>query len=111
MQPEPWKVFPLGQALRPELPRSEASTDCPSLFQLPVPGTVGVFPTGNEGDSPTKWAAACSGARVLPLLETRGSWAVSPDGRNVATADNDGHIRVVDVGEWWVSLAPAVGHY
>lgn len=102
IQPNPWQAVHLGQILssRSEVPKT--STNLPWLFWLPVPGWAGVLPTGNEGDSPTKYATTYAGQSFVPLVNTRGIWAISPNGTAVATVDNEKHVRVQVLGKWWL---------
>jgi len=94
IQPNPWRVVHLGQMLssRPEVPKTSRSL--PWLSWLPVPGWIGVLPTGNEGDSPIKYATTYSGQNLVPLIETRGIWAISSNGAAAATVDNEKRVRV-----------------
>jgi hypothetical protein len=104
IQPEPWRVVPLGQVLRPKLDAGNNAGSCPWVFRLPVPGCVGVVPTGNEEDSPVKYATGYSGERVVPLLEARGARGLSPDGSTAATVGRDRRITILDLNQWWVPL-------
>jgi len=104
VQPDPWRVIPLGQLLGAKPLLHKGSSNGLWLFQLPVPGCVGVLPTGNEEDSPIKYAAEYSGERVLALFESRGCWAVSPNGGMVATVGEGQRVELRDLGKWWISL-------
>ena len=98
IQPSPWRIVPLGEILssRQEVP--EETTTSPWIFWMPTPGWVTVLPTGNEGNSPIKYAATYSGRSLVPLLKTdlrtEPRWALSPDGTKVATVDYEKRVRV-----------------
>jgi hypothetical protein len=106
IQPEPWKVVRLGQVLRVKFASSMRLGTRPSVLWLPTPGWVGVLATGNEGDSPVKYATDYLGSRLVPLLETGYLWAISPDGTVAATVGRDNRVRILSLGKWW---APAMG--
>ncbi len=108
VQPDPWQVVPLGEMLASRFtPPTTWSTINPRLFRLPVPGWVGVVPTGNYGDSPVQYATDYSGQRVVPLLEDYPR-AISPDGTTAATIGKDGRIMIHRLGKWWLPSAKPV---
>ncbi|MHC4983605.1 MAG: TolB family protein [Planctomycetota bacterium] len=111
VQPDPWEAVPLRRMLATSFTAPTKSSKInPWLFRLPVAGWVGVLPTGNEGDSPVKYAADYSGQRALPLLEAYPR-AISPDGTMAATIGEDGHVKIDRLGKWWLvpNEAPPFG--
>jgi hypothetical protein len=105
LRPAPWQAIPLGETLAPRFsPPTQWSSIQPRLFRLPVPGWVGVIPTGNYGDSPIQFASHYSGRSIKPLLKEFPR-AVSPDGTMAATIGEDGKIRIRKLGKWWLPSA------
>jgi hypothetical protein len=101
VRPVPWRTIPLGKTLAPRFsPPTQWSSIQPWLFRLPVPGWVGVIPTGNYGDSPIQFASDYSGHSIKPLLKDVPR-AVSPDGTMAATIGEDGKITIRKLGKWW----------
>lgn len=106
VQPDPWKVIPLGRLTSPQLTGLGPLRINPTLFWLPVPGWIGVRPTGTYADSP--YVADYSGKRVVPLLVRDGPpavvpHAVSPDGTMGAIIGVDGHLRICSLDRSWLS--------
>ena len=106
VRPEPWEVIPLGRLIAPRFSELELPKANPWIFLLPVPGWVGVVPTGNYGDSPRQYAVDYSGQSIRPLLEDYPR-AISPDGTMAATMGADGQVKIRNLGKWWVSPAIA----
>lgn len=100
LRPDPWEVTPIGRIVATKLPNATT----PWLFSLPVPGWVGVLPTGNIGDSPIKYAVDYSGERVCALGELGDDWSVSPDGTSIAVFVNEA-VTVRTLGKWWLPRA------
>jgi len=107
VQPAPWQAVPLGKMVAPGFaPPNQWSSINPWLFRLPVPGWVGVVPTGNYGDSPVLFVSDYSGRSVRALLKDY-PFALSPDGTNVASIDPHGQVTVRKLDKWWLSSAEA----
>jgi len=100
VQPDPWKVVPLGQILAPKFDAGKKSTNRLRLFRLPVAGWVGVLFTEKEGDPSLKYAADYSGEQVRALQETPDDLAISPDGTLAATIGQDKRVRILNLDKW-----------
>ncbi len=99
VQPTPWRVVPLGKIVAPSFASpTQWSSVNPWLFRLPMPGWVGVVPTGNYGDSPVQYATDYSGQDIKPLLEDYPR-AISPDGTRAATIGADGCVKIYSLGK------------
>ena len=101
VRPQPWEAIPLGQRVAPAVRGRRGSSLNPRLFSLPVAGWVGVLPTGNEGDSPVKYACDYAAQRTLPLLSGY-PYDVSQNGTMAAAIGDDGHIKIHRLGKWWL---------
>ena len=84
IQPRPWKVVTLQEKLDKHLKLDQKYK--PHLFYLPIQGWVGINAVGVDKkyatDRAAKFAFDYKGKEIIPLFDSPGIWACSPDGRS-----------------------------
>lgn len=99
IQPNPWNIITFDEkTLEKQLGPKKYPEYKPHLFVMPVANWVGFCAVGYK-DSPNhveapKYATDYKLQNLIPLFETKGWWAISPDGKTGAVISQRGKLSI-----------------